>query len=177
MKKKKRTKLQLKIKQINRANQKVRDYINKTREIQLIKYSTIIQKERKIRLKETYDNKIEKVDDAIKTINKTNKLFCDGFLNKYNEYVKHSITQRETERTRNNQYIEQIIQLKNEISFIESKIRKVELDKKSILKWIYFQICVNEKRLKVPEHYKIIIQDSEENFKNNIYNIKKEKKI
>ncbi len=175
--KKKRTKLQLKIKQINRANQKVRDYINKTREIQLIKYSTIIQKERKIRLKETYDNKIEKVDDAIKTINKTNKLFCDGFLNKYNEYVKHSITQRETERTRNNQYIEQIIQLKNEISFIESKIRKVELDKKSILKWIYFQICVNEKRLKVPEHYKIIIQDSEENFKNNIYNIKKEKTL
>ena len=49
MKKKKRTKLQLKIKQINRANQKVRDYINKTREIQLIKYSTIIQKERKFK--------------------------------------------------------------------------------------------------------------------------------
>ena len=175
--KKKRTKLQLKINQINRTNQKVRDYINKTREIQLIKYTKIIQKERIIRLKETYDNKIEKVNDAINTINETNKLFSDEFLNKYNEFVKHSITQRETERTRNNQFMEQIIQLKNEISLIESKIRKVEFDKKSILKWIYFQICVNERRLKVPNHYKIIIEDSEENFQNNLYNEKKEKNI
>ena len=175
--KKKKTKLQLKMNQMNRTNQKVRDYINKTRDIQLIKYTTIIQKERKIRLKETYDNKIQKVDDAISTINETNKLFCDEFLNKYNEFVKHSITQRETERTRNIQFMEQIIQLKNEISFIESKIRKVELDKKNILKWIYFQICVNEKKLKVPNHYKVIIQDSEENFKNNLYIEKKEKNI
>ena len=71
--------------------------------------------------------------------------------------------------------MKEIIKYKNEISLLESKIRKAEYDKYNIIRWIYFQICVNEKILNIPAYYKAIIEESEENFKKNIYGETKEK--
>ncbi len=172
---KKKKNIEIKIGLFNNKRQKVRDYINKTRDVKLLKYTTTIQKERNIRVREQYDNEIERVDEAIKTINESSKLFNDKFINKFNDAVKQLFTIREIERTRNIQLIEQILQYKNEISLLESKIRKVEFDKYNIIRWIYFQICVNEKILNVPVYYKAIIEESEENFKKNIYGETKEK--
>ena len=172
---KKKKNIEIKIGLFNNKRQKVRDYINKTRDVQLLKYTTTIQKERNIRVREQYDNEIERVDEAIKTINESSKLFNDKFINKFNDAVKQLFTRREIERTRNIQLIEQILQYKNEISLLESKIRKVEFDKYNIIRWIYFQICVNEKILNIPAYYKAIIEESEENFKKNIYGETKEK--
>ena len=55
---KKKNNIEIKNNILNNKKQKVRDYINKTRYIQLLKYTTSIQKERNIRLKEKYDNEI-----------------------------------------------------------------------------------------------------------------------
>ena len=111
-------------------------------------------------MREQYDNEIERVDEAIKTINESSKLFNDKFINKFNDAVKQLFTRREIERTRNIQLIEQILQYKNEISLLVSKIRKAEFDKYNIIRWIYFQICVNEKILNFPVYYKAIIEES-----------------
>ena len=174
---KKKNDLEIKNKILHNKKQKVREYINKTRDIQLLKFTTSIQKERNIRLKEKYDNEIERVEDEIKLINESSKLFNDKFINKFNDTVKQLFTRRENEKTRSIHLMKEIIKYKNEISLLESKIRKVEYDKYNIIRWIYFQICVNEQILKIPIHYKAIIEENEEDFKKNLYGEKKEKTI
>ena len=174
---KKKNDLEIKNKILHNKKQKVREYINKTRDIQLLKFTTSIQKERNIRLKEKYDNEIERVEDEIKLINESSKLFNDKFINKFNDNVKQLFTKRENEKTRSIHLMKEIIKYKNEISLLESKIRKVEYDKYNIIRWIYFQICVNEQILKIPIHYKAIIEENEEDFKKNLYGEKKEKAI
>ena len=172
---KKKNDLEIKNKILHNKKQKVREYINKTRDIQLLKFTTSIQKERNIRLKEKYDNEIERVEDEIKLINESSKLFNDKFINKFNDTVKQLFTRRENEKTRSIHLMKEIIKYKNEISLLESKIRKVEYDKYNIIRWIYFQICVNEQILKIPIHYKAIIEENEEDFKKNLYGEKKKK--
>ncbi len=162
---------------LHNKKQKVRDYINKTRDVQLLRYTTSIQKERNRRLKEKYDNEIERVEDEIKLINESSKLFNDKFINKFNDTVKQLFIRRENEKTRSIHLMKEIIKYKNEISLLESKIRKAEYDKYNIIRWIYFQICVNEQILKIPIHYKAIIEETEEEFKKNLYGEKKEKTI
>ena len=167
-------KISNKIKQYHKT-EKIKDYINKTRNVQLLKYSTTIQKDRNSTFKEVHNNELEKLNGLISSYNQSKKLFNEEFLNKFNEYVKIIIKRREIERGINEQLIEQIFQHKNDIAIIESKIRKVEFEKNNIIKWIYFQICLNEQKLKVPFYYKIIIEESEEDFKNFINKEKKEK--
>ncbi len=167
-------KISNKIKQYHKT-EKIKDYINKTRNVQLLKYSTTIQKDRNSTFKEVHNNELEKLNGLISSYNQSKKLFNEEFLNKFNEYVKIIIKRREIERGINEQLIEQIFQHKNDIAIIESKIRKVEFEKNNIIKWIYFQICLNEQKLKVPFYYKIIIEESEEDFKNFINEEKKEK--
>ena len=167
-------KISNKIKQYHKT-EKIKDYINKTRNVQLLKYSTTIQKDRNNTFKEVHNNELEKLNGLISSYNQSKKLFNEEFLNKFNEYVKIIIKRREIERGINEQLIEQIFQHKNDIAIIESKIRKVEFEKNNIIKWIYFQICLNEQKLKVPFYYKIIIEESEEDFKNFINEEKKEK--
>ena len=149
--------------------------MNKTRNLKLLKYSITTQKDRNSTYKEVHNNQLEKLNGLITSYNQSKKLFNEEFLNKFNEYVKRIITRREIERGKNEQLIEQIFQYKNDIAIIESKIRKVEFEKNNIIKWIYFQICLNEQILNVPFYYKVIIEEPEEDFNNFINEEKKEK--
>ena len=63
---------------------------------------------------------------------------------------------------------EEILKLKTEISIIETKILKVEHEKNMIIRWIFFQISLKEKKLILPIYYKYIIEETEENIKKNI---------
>ena len=168
-------KLSNKIYQYHNKKEKVRDYMNKTRNLKLLKYSITTQKDRNSTYKEVHNNQLEKLNGLITSYNQSKKLFNEEFLNKFNEYVKRIITRREIERGKNEQLIEQIFQYKNDIAIIESKIRKVEFEKNNIIKWIYFQICLNEQILNVPFYYKVIIEEPEEDFNNFINEEKKEK--
>ena len=99
---------------------------------------------------------------------------CETFYNKFNDYVKHLSTQREFEKSMNKHLIQEIIILKKQNSEIESKIKKVQQDQNNILRWLYLQIQVYEKNVNIPDYYKIIIEESEENY-NQIMNKRKRK--
>ena len=94
----------LKTKQLNYDKDSLFDYINKTRDLKLMKYKLDIKKERTIRLKETYLNEQEKIDDIINSIEKTDKLFNDAFNVKFNDYVKELEIKREIAKTENTNF-------------------------------------------------------------------------
>ena len=154
-----------KIISINNKHTPIKKFINQTREKILLKYTSDIKNEISTNLNEMYKNEIERVDNYIKSMKKTNKLFNDTFLIKFNDYVKELEIQREIEKSENTNLIKQIIKQKIENSQIESKIRKQELEKDNILRWIFFQISVKENKLNIPNHYKSLIEETEENMR------------
>ncbi len=94
--------------------------------------------------------------------------------------IKELEIQKEIEKTLNTNLEEEILKLKNEISIIETKILKVEHEKNMIIRWIFFQISLKEKKLILPIYYKYIIEETEENIKkifDNPYNFKEDENI
>lgn len=142
-----------------KRNNSVRNFINKTREIVLMKYTTDIKKERAIRLQETYNNEIESINDTIKSMEEARKLFNDNFLAKFSEYVKHLTIQREEEKAIDSGYMDRIIKLKNEIMALENRKKKIESDKVNLGRWMYFQIQIKEKKLTLPFYYSLILDN------------------
>lgn len=160
---KSKTLIEIKTKALNRKKESVTDFINKTREIILMKYTSNIKKERAVRLKETFENEIESINDTIKSLKQAKQLFNDTFYVKFGDYVKHLSNQKEIEKTISANLLEEIIHYKNEISQIQAKIKKQELDKSNLIHWLYFQIKVKEKMLVLPSYYRNIIEDNNDN--------------
>ena len=153
-----------------KRNNSIRDYISKTREIVLMKYTTEIKKERAIRLQETYNNEVEAIKDTIQSMEEAKKLFNDKFLSKFTEYVKYLTLQREEEKTIDSGLVDQIIKLKNEILALENKKKKIDSDKASLGRWMYLQIQIKEKKLSLPFYYKLLLErEDNELYSNNIF--------
>jgi hypothetical protein len=159
------TQIDFKTNAINRKQESVKDFIDKTRELILMKYTSTIKKERTVRLKETYENEIESLNDTIKSLQLAKELFNDNFFVKFGEYVKHLSNQREIEKLKSAGLLEEIIQLKNEIAQIQAKIRKIEIDKSNVIRWLYLQIQMKEKLLTLPKHYLKTIEETEPSHK------------
>ena len=135
----------------------IREYLNKTRELILMKYTAEIKKERALRLQESYNNEIESINDSIKSMQQAKKLFNDDFLSKYNEYVKHLAIQKEEEKIISENLYNKIILLKKDIAQLEAKKNRIESDKIGLERWMYFQIQIKEKKIALPPYYKTIL--------------------
>ena len=159
-----KTQIDIKNNTMHIIKERYKEYINKTRELQLLRYSMNIKKENVIRLKETYQNKIKSLDESIQSLNISKKLFNEQFYNKFDFYVKYLFIRKENEKEINNELIKEIIKLKSEIYQIETKIKKQEMDKNNIIRWLYFQISVKEKFIELPSHYKILIEENDLSF-------------
>jgi AraC-like DNA-binding protein len=163
--KKNKRKIDKKINQLNIRKSGLNDYIKKTKEVLLMNYTYNIKKERFIRLNENYENQKKTLDEIIKSLNISQKLFHEQFYNKFGDYIKQLSIKRENEKLINSNLLEKELKLKGEISQINSKIQKMTIDKNNIIRWIYFQISVKEKILNIPIHYQYIIEDQDDSFK------------
>ena len=158
-----KTLIDFKVNKLKEKKESIKDAINKTRDMILNKYTKSIKKERIIRLKEVKENNLDRVENIITSMKDTNKLFNDIFLQKFNDYVRELEIQRELAKAENTNLMEEILKQKNEISQLESQIRKIEYEKHNIVRWIFFQILVKEKKTHLPFYYKSIIEETEEN--------------
>ncbi len=150
--------------------QSVRDFINKTREIILTKYSINIKKERAIRLQETYSNEVESIKDSIFSMQEARKLFEKDFIIKFEEYIKHLVIQREKEKTDENNLLEDKMKLDNENKKLQNKINKLEEKQIQYEEYREFMIRLKEKLLKIPEEAKPTFTNTNNNL-NNVNNV------
>ena len=158
-----KTLINFKLNKLKEKKECKQNTIKKTREIILNKYTIDIKKERTIRLKEINENNYERIENVILSMKKNNKLFNEKFIQKFNDYIRELTNQREIEKEKNNNLIEEILKQKNEISQIENQIKKILYEKHNIVRWIFFQILVKEKKINLPSHYKLLIEETEEN--------------
>jgi hypothetical protein len=141
--------LDIKTKKLNSTKKNKNEILDKTRLSKLFKYTLDIKKERVVRLKEQYENKLENVNDSINTMTMAKELFLQKFLIKFNDYVKYLTQQREIEKLKNSQLLNVILNHKKEISNIEAKIRKISQEKNFLLRWIFLLIQIKEKKKRI----------------------------
>ena len=133
-------------------------YIDKTRELLLIKYTSSTKNERNIRCEEIRNNKIEIIDDRIKSLQKVKTLYNQNFNDKILEYVRFIFRKKEFEQNVDSDLLKKIFFLKKEISHLMGKIRKLEIEKYNIIHWLFFLIRLKEKKLKLPNYYEKILE-------------------
>jgi hypothetical protein len=136
----------------------MRDMLYQTRNLLFCKLANNMKNEIFMRLEENYQNKMECINDKINSINKGNNLHDIRFSNKLSEYVKYISYYKEKEKKKCDVLENDINEYKKEILLLQNKIKKEKLERDNILRWIYFQIKMKEKKLILPQYYKKIIE-------------------
>ena len=137
---------------------KFKDFIKKTQELKIQSYAKKIKKERAIRLEEGYYNQIEFYQDTFQSLKSAQKLLDIQFTNKIADYTRFVMSKREREKVKSSKLIQEKINYMKEIDHIKNKINKIEVEKSNIIKWIYFMIQMKEKKLVLPNYYRIILE-------------------
>jgi hypothetical protein len=140
-----------------------REYLDKTREIVLLRNSIQLKKENALRIEEEYKNQLESVRDSIISLEQLKKLFEEEFFSRFEKYVKYLNIQKDKELYDLSQLLDDKSQIELDIAKLEN--RKVKAAQKVNLYREYrdFLICVKERCISVPEFFQKC-----ENFKNNI---------
>ena len=134
-------------------NPGINDFLEKTQDLKLNSYTSNIKKERIIRLEEGYYNQIEFYQDTINSLQSAKKLLDVNFVNKIADYTRFLMSKKEREIVKNSNLLQEIITYKKDIDRVNNKIKKIEMEKNNIIKWIYFQLQIKEKKLVLPSQY------------------------
>ena len=132
-------------------------YINDERNVILDKYNINIKKEKIKVIEENLNNKIKKINNDIKQLELNSELFKLNFMPKLNEYYRYIRNKKDIENQKNLLYINKIYLLKKHILFIKSRITKRQEEKEFLMREIFLQISIKEKKLNLPEYYKDIL--------------------
>lgn len=136
-------------------------YVEKLKEFKLLEYQTNLVKEKKTNFIENRKNDINYYDDYSRNLQNTENLLDKKLAEKLADYMRFIYFRIEEEKYRENFLIKKILFLKDQIRHLNSKIRRLNLEKEDILKWIYLQIKIKERRLIIPNHYKMIIENKQ----------------
>jgi len=143
----------------------VRDYINKTREVVMLRHSVEIKKETALRMEEDYKNQIESVTESIISLKLVKELFEEDFITKFDKYIKYLRVQREKELSELNTLLETKSQLEKETQKLENKKNKSKELLDLFREYRDFLICVRERKVSLPKFF-----NENKNYKNNVVN-------
>ena len=145
------------------------NYISKLNEYIINKYNYDLKNEQYLQIKENNRNKMEFVNDKIKSMRNTHKFFEDIFLEKYNDFFRKIMIIKDKENNNDLMLCKKIYSLRNEIKVLENKIIKLKNEKNIYVRWMFLQIQIKQKMINIPKNYKIIIKEGK-NSKNNMVN-------
>ena len=121
------------------------------------KYTLDVKNEKFKVINETNKNKFENVNDAIRELNSNSKLFSENFYPSFNEYIKKFAKLRDAEKQKDLIYLNKIYFLQKKISILKNKINKCQNEKDQLMRALFLQIKIKEKKLHLPEYYKDIL--------------------
>lgn len=135
----------------------LKTYIKGFHDMAIDKFNLNIKKEKVKVLNETMSNKLNKINDQIKDLQANSKLFIDEFYPKLNEYIKFCNKQRDKERQKDLFYLNKIYLLEKKINSLKTKIGKYQNEKEFLMREMFLQISIYEKKLELPNYYKDIL--------------------
>lgn len=144
----------------------IKDYLN-------YKMNLNIKKEKSKVIKENYKDEIDFFDDKIKTINNNFNSFNNTFFLTLDKYSKQLFNKTKKEKEKDRQLIMIINTLKQQIINLKSKIHKIKNNYDDLNKYLYIFLCIKEKKLELPNYYKIIIENKMDEKKDELKKINK----
>ena len=141
----------------NIQEKSLNNYIMNMKNYLIDKYNLNIKNEKYKVINETNTNKIEKVNDTIRKLNSTSKLFIEDFYPTFNDYIKKYDKKKDLESQKNMIYVNKIYLIQKKISILKNRILKYQNEKEFLMREMFLQICIKEKKLHLPEYYKDIL--------------------
>ena len=158
------------------AKMTIREYINKTRDIILLKNSYEIKTNRIKKINETYKSQISSINQTISSLLLAKKKINNDCFDKYNSYIKHLARREDEERENCYSLKNQIALLKKEIADLDIKIKSHNDKKSSLSRWVYFQIKLKEHLKELPPYYYSVMDSyNSDNTYSNVVNLFKPK--
>lgn len=128
------------------------NFIEKTREINRLRYSLQLKQESKNQYEENIKNEIAGIEETMRSMQNYKDNFEKNVTQKYNDYLKKLYSELEIEKNKVFALYQTLNSKRKENNMLESKIRKKENEKFFMEKWIKFQFEV--KNGKEPENLK-----------------------
>ena len=134
------------------------EYIDKLHEYLIFKNNIGLKRGLLLQTNDFNSNKIQKVDDQIKSLNDNNRME-EYFLSKFNEYIKKLFFEKDMQNNKDIILCEHIYNLRSQIKMLENKKRKLIKEKNIYIRWMILQIQIKEKILNLPHYYKNLLND------------------
>ena len=147
-----------KIKKLNKKENSRRGLVKKINTFKYLEFMAFLKKEREENKKEEQENEYAFIQDKLSSLDNAMKLFSVKFLNRISDYIRHLDNIKNSIKTENINLIKEKMKIKREIFHLNTEINKIKEKKEGILRWVYLQIKVKEKKLILPKYYKTIIE-------------------
>ena len=134
-------------------------YLDTKKKINLMRYDLKIKNDRYNKIKKYNADEINTLDKAINNLAKSSDYMQQNYQENYLSKNIYLSRQEEKEKIINNNLLVDKISLIRQISKLENRINKLTEQKHNILKWIYLEIKIKEKRINLPLYYKDIIEN------------------
>lgn len=141
------------------------------------KYNNLLKEERAKIIAEEFKNEHEFIDNKINSLNKANNLYNETLVNKYGDYIKFLGKQIDLNNKENYYLLNEVFILQKDVHKLRVKINKLLEQKKYYNKFIFLQICVQEKKIKLPDYYEYIFNHTVEESINYYKDVLKENEI
>ena len=148
-------------------------YRENMKEYLLEKYNNNVKEEKTKILQENITDKLQYINDKTQTLKSEFEIFNDRFIVKFGDYIKQLMKMKELEKNKDTLYMNYIFQLKKDIVSLGLKNKKIKNDRDGLNKWMYLQICVKEKKKVLPKYYKIILENKNEENKEELKKLTK----
>ena len=147
-----------KIEKLNIIDNSRYGMVHQLKNFNSLQYLVLLKKEREETQKGEKENEIQFIKEKIDSLNNAFNIFNVKFMNRISDYIRYLDCIKNTEKTKNIQIIKEKMKIKREIFQLNNEIEKIKEKKNDILRWIYLQIKVKEKKLILPKYYKKIIE-------------------
>ena len=134
-------------------------YIDIKKQINLIKYDMKLKNDRFNKIKKFNFNEISTLDNVMNNLSKSSDYIQKNYQENYVSNVLYLSRQAEKEKIINSNLLVDKLSLMRQISKLENQLNKLNEEKNNILKWIYLQIRIKEKKIALPLYYQDIIEN------------------
>ena len=135
------------------------NFRNENYHIKILQYNNKNKNERYQKFLANKDSQLKSLDETMKQIEKSKQSIEEIYDKEYISYISFLKNNLEKENIKTIDLLNKKNAKLMEIKLIQNKIYKIKENKKNLIKWLYLQIQVKEKLMKIPDYYKYIIEE------------------
>ena len=137
-----------------------RQVVEKCNNIRLINFNNRNKSERFKKFVYMKKMEMKSTDNIIQKLENSKDFLSNKYKEEYKSYIRYLNKTFEEESLKTDDILNEKNNLIRDINNLQRQIERIKNTKRIIINWIYLQIQVKERKLKLPIYYKYIIEDN-----------------